>query len=227
MTQVTPKPSMDARSLDGNIFSVVGRVQATLRSAGLRTEAQEVLTEVQQAGSYDQALVVCMKYVNFEFGAVSNVRRTDDSNKLPAGKYVVADPCYVLSESAYNDLLDSGDWNGEQKSSFGGEHGIWILPTAHGDGRYDGSNGHEFPVDSGHIAIIAVAPEYFNANWKSYSTFDVAKPFACQVDEDGVMNFGNFLTIETDPQYCGECGELVSYCGGEHEEEDEDEDEEY
>jgi hypothetical protein len=87
---------MDARHLDGNIFSVVGRVQATLRSAGLRDEAQEVFAEVQQSGSYDAALAVCMKYVNFEFGAVNNVRRTDDSNKLPAGKYVVADPCYVL-----------------------------------------------------------------------------------------------------------------------------------
>jgi hypothetical protein len=85
---------MDARNLDGNIFSVVGRVQATLRSAGLRSEAQEVFAEVQQAGSYDAAMSVCMKYVNFEFGAVSNVRRTDDSNKLPAGKYIVSDPQY-------------------------------------------------------------------------------------------------------------------------------------
>jgi len=227
MTQVTPKPSMDARNLDSNIFSVVGRVQATLRSAGLRTEAQEVLAEVQQAGSYDQALAVCMKYVNFEFGAVSNVRRTDDSNKLPAGKYIVSDPCYVLNDDTYNEVLESADWHGEHKSTFGDGKSIWILPTAHGDGSYDGSNGRSYPVDSGHIAIIEVSEEHFRKGWKSNTVVDIIKPFACEVNDEGVMNFGNFLTIETDPQFCGECGELVSYCGGEHEDEDNDyEDEE-
>lgn len=201
MTQVTPKPSMDARNLDGNIFSVIGRVQATLRSAGLRSEAEEVLGRVQQTKSYEDALGVCMQYVNFEFGAVSNVRRTDDEKRLPAGKYVVADPCYVLQENVYDELLDSGNWDGDSKSTFGAGKSIWILPTAYGDGSYNGSNGREYDVDSGTIAIIEVAPEYFRAGWESYTTFDVTKPFACEVDRDGVMNFGNFLTIETNPQY--------------------------
>lgn len=226
MTQVTPKPNMDARNLDGNIFAILGRAQETLRRAGLRDEAEAMMQRAMNARGYHSALAIVGEYVNFDFYAAKGIGRVADDSKLPAGKYIVSDPCYVLNDETYNALLDSGDWHGERKSTFGDGKSIWILPTAHGDGSYDGSDGRSYDVDSGTIAIIEVAPEYFKKGWERNRVLDVTKAFACEVDDDGVMNFGNFLTIETNPQYCGECGELVSYCGGEHDDDVEDEDEE-
>jgi hypothetical protein len=50
---------------DGNVFAIIGRVRRALVQAGATREQLECfMTEVTAAGSYDEALVVVMRWVD-------------------------------------------------------------------------------------------------------------------------------------------------------------------
>jgi hypothetical protein len=52
--------------VDGNIFFIAGACRKALVNAGLKDQAEKMTTEVMNAGSYDEALQVCMRYVEFD-----------------------------------------------------------------------------------------------------------------------------------------------------------------
>lgn len=80
-----------------------------------------------------------------------------DTNYLPSGEYIIVDPCYVMPDKAYQDMIDTiyGTTHMEENEyTYKGKKMI-VYGTAYGDGGYSNSaNNNEILVDSGQIAII-------------------------------------------------------------------------
>lgn len=229
------RPQMDARNLEGNTFAIAARVRQTLEHAGLHNQAKLVIPAMTSSASQSEAIAKFMEMVDFIWSTPKSipVPRANEP-QLPAGTYIVADPCYVLKDDAYDVLLAQGDWSGDTPSIVGGVT-CWIMPTANGDGTYEGDspipqwNPGRFAVDSGHIAIIQVNEAVFASHWHNVvdGILDIRQAFKCEIDEDDTMIFGNFLTIPTRAKICPACGDR--YCDEtcqDEPDEDEDEDEE-
>lgn len=84
-------------------------------------------------------------------------------NELPKGDYVISDPCYVLSDENYNNLIyskteldDNGNKKTEPIKGVGELNGISIFnhSTCWGDGSYRDSDDYVYGVDSGQIGCI-------------------------------------------------------------------------
>jgi hypothetical protein len=202
-------------------------------------EAHDLGVNVQNAKSFDRALALCSEQVQFEFSGRTVRNGTKGASFImKAGKYVVADPCYILERNVYDALLDNeGAWTGERPVVYGDNASVWILPTANGDGQFPGSDGKTYGVDSGHLAIIEICDcptLFFRRDWQEHPQFDVNADFTCERTDDGELVFGNFLTVFTDGQKCPECkdrycdgcefcGDCPQYCNCERDKEDEDE----
>lgn len=61
-----PKPKCKLIGEDGNIFNLMGIASRTLKKAGLREEAEEMIERMQNSGSYHEALGIIMEYVEVE-----------------------------------------------------------------------------------------------------------------------------------------------------------------
>ena len=60
------KPVVKLIGGDGNIFSILGKCTKELKKNGLVSEAKELAEKVFQAKSYDEAIQICMEYVEIE-----------------------------------------------------------------------------------------------------------------------------------------------------------------
>lgn len=58
------KPACKLAGTDGNVFSVIGRVQKALKKAGQNDRASEFVQKAFQAKSYDEVLALCFDYVD-------------------------------------------------------------------------------------------------------------------------------------------------------------------
>ena len=58
------KPRVKLVGTDGNIFAVIGQCARALRKAGQTDKAKEMTEAAFKAKSYDEALGVCMQYVD-------------------------------------------------------------------------------------------------------------------------------------------------------------------
>lgn len=208
-----------------NIFQAVATVASQLKANGRREDAKRLFDVVTNSKSQEEAI----RHLRaFESGA----------SMLPAGRYIISDPCYVLQDAVYQQLLgmDDGRWAGVYEVN-GVKMGV--MGTKHGDGNFDG-----YYVDSGHIACIPLDSNVLmpftyvdgfeenvvrigNANYmikEAFNSFEVA------YDDDegrGMIIFGNLESIQTgDDPKCEECGYAECECEPE-EDEDEDNDEEY
>jgi hypothetical protein len=86
--------------------------------------------------------------------------------RLPHGRYMITDPCYVFPSEMWSDLCEQIFCNDERKgcSDIGviemDGHQIWWSNTAYGDGGYDVRKGGvkvgEFGVDAGMFAIFPI-----------------------------------------------------------------------
>jgi hypothetical protein len=81
--------------------------------------------------------------------------------KLAAGKYVIADPCYILNEEVYFRLLKETNYFMYEAVERGGvmsdsETGKFfaVFSTKYGDGTYRDGKGFKYGVDAGCIACI-------------------------------------------------------------------------
>ena len=106
--------------------------------------------------------------------------------KLPAGRYVLSDPCYVLDDD-YDDALE-GLFNGSGEVNINGQRGA-IFWTKYGDGCYASSEGHMLGVDAGCIALLPASIAEGDTN----VTMD--SEFTCRND-NGVLWFGN-ISVNT------------------------------
>jgi len=56
--------------VDGNIFAVMGAVSRALKDAGQRDKVAEMQERVTSSRSYEEALRVCVEYVEFDLNAI-------------------------------------------------------------------------------------------------------------------------------------------------------------
>ena len=162
----------------------------------------------------------------------------DQTVVLPAGTYVVGDPCYTVPDACWGDWLDAAG-NEENvtpdvlAASLDG-HAIVGIHTAYGDGGYTGSDGFDYSVDAGLIGLVPVAiAEDFRDDLCTIVEF--ASPVECSYSSDeGTITLGH-ISIKTDPApepiYCISCGRPSDYedyctwgCGYGAEEPEDDED---
>lgn len=114
---------------------------------------------------------------------------------LPAGEYVITDPCYAWSGQKYSKILD--------ETKFFSPDGVFverdsgrqfaIFSTHHGDGVYKDNLGNSYSVDAGCIGCLPrdivdnVYP--WMAVIKFENNFEVSS-------SNGVINYGH-VSIET------------------------------
>jgi hypothetical protein len=121
---------------------------------------------------------------------------------VPAGTYIIADPCYVIPNVEWQEFCAAFDW--DTTTGVFEKHGMFAMgfSTAHGDGVFTDNYGNLYPVDSGTIGLVDVRwPEQqerpdnylFPGPWTTV-TFD--EPTQVEV-LNGNMTFGDHY-IETD-----------------------------
>ena len=72
---------------------------------------------------------------------------------INSGKYWIGDPCYILNEQVYDEMIGNiGENEFDYQYEVNG-HTITVLHTDHGDGSYLSDRGY-ISVDSGQIAAI-------------------------------------------------------------------------
>ena len=72
----------------------------------------------------------------------------------PSGKFWIGDPCYVLSDDIYYGIWDDKYEFKDGKIDVDDKLSFLVHGTAYGDGCYEGTNGFEYGVDSGTLAVI-------------------------------------------------------------------------
>lgn len=127
---------------------------------------------------------------------ISNVEVT-----VPAGKYVLGDPCYAVPDDCWDDLLESCDYFrspiGHITLDYTKKFQVLGFGTRWGDGCYAGSDGKSYPVDAG---LIGLVPIELVENILEHSDYIVTfkKNTVCRSDGDGKLYFGS-IVIDTDP----------------------------
>ena len=60
------KPKCKLIGEDGNIFNLMGIASGTLKKAGLKEQAEEMIERIQNSGSYYEALGIIMEYLDVQ-----------------------------------------------------------------------------------------------------------------------------------------------------------------
>jgi len=125
--------------------------------------------------------------------------------EVPAGRYILGDPCYAVPEDKWMELLESCNYFENPIGTFsqytrGDTHNYYIVAfsTRWGDGSYRGTDGNVYPVDAGLIGLVPLClqPKVLRDDLCTVVTFD--KPTKCSSNGDGKLRFGH-ITIDTDP----------------------------
>lgn len=107
--------------------------------------------------------------------------------KLPAGRYYIGDPCYVIEED-WNDFCTTISTLKKSSDYFDFKgYTIFVSNTCWGDGCYYDNFGHQFPVDAGIIA--AIHQDLCQTNGHGFYK-DFNQPVSC-----GIKKTKNTLTI--------------------------------
>jgi hypothetical protein len=115
---------------------------------------------------------------------------------VPAGQYVLGDPCYAVPYEDWDGLLTSCDFFRNPIGSVGAFK-VLAFGTQWGDGCYAGSNGKEYPVDAGLIGLVPIElVEDLTEHHDNIVTFN--KSTVCSTNGDGKLRFGH-IVIDTDP----------------------------
>jgi hypothetical protein len=122
--------------------------------------------------------------------------------EVPAGKYILGDPCYAVPDSDWDALLQSCNYFespiGYIKDGLQ-EFPVLAFGTRWGDGCYAGTDGNLYPVDAGLIGLVpaeVVDMEALRSDLHTVVTFTTA--VKCSTDGNGKLRFG-CITIDTDP----------------------------
>jgi hypothetical protein len=125
--------------------------------------------------------------------------------EVPAGQYVLGDPCYAVPEHKWMELLESCNYFENPIGNFSTDnegfttyHSTVAFGTRWGDGCYRGTDGNLYPVDAGLIGLVplSASSNELRDDLSTVVTFD--KPAICSTDGTGKLRFGH-ITIDTDP----------------------------
>ena len=128
---------------------------------------------------------------------------------VPAGTYVLGDPCYCTPDEHWHSLLESCNYfidnpigrlpSGESILGFG---------TAYGDGEYKDNFGRSFPVDAGLIGLVPLDVAELDADpLYPDHVITFTRETLCKSEENGrYLSFGN-TRIDTAPDEESEEGD--------------------
>jgi len=116
-----------------------------------------------------------------------------DTVYVPAGKYVIGDPCYTVPEADWIKLLESCDYF-DRPIGISGGYEVLAFHTQFGDGVYRDQKRNKFPVDAGLIGLVPVEYAKIDEN-KLYPTqyVEFTQLTPCKREEDGTLRFGNVI----------------------------------
>lgn len=115
---------------------------------------------------------------------------------MPAGRYYIGDPCYVIA-----------DWDAFCHVWFQQDGGIFDFDgysvcaynTQYGDGCYPASDGSMLGVDAGIIGAVPAAL-MTTGDYDMGTEVEFREPFECYRDYDGRMHFGTFEVMTGDEE---------------------------
>lgn len=129
---------------------------------------------------------------------------------VPAGTYVVGDPCYSIPNDLWMEWLEAADNRNIDRShvlqaTVNGMVAVGVR-TYGGDGCFPGNDGNEYPVDAGLIGLvpIEVADKNSMGDARVVVTFDTA--VTCFNDMDGNITLGHIVIATGDLWECEDCG---------------------
>lgn len=111
---------------------------------------------------------------------------------LPAGKYWIGDPCYVLAVDNHElwcELLEQSDFFNKPCEYLG--RLIYAFSTEYGDGEYEDQYGNQYGVDAGMIGIVPVEVLKDADKYGTIHEFD--KPFYIWRERNGELCFGHIV----------------------------------
>ena len=125
--------------------------------------------------------------------------RSNETFKMPAGRYFVGDLCYVMhpqwEEFCDLTIVDNDCVDGQFVLKSGVK--LTHFGTEYGDGRYPDQLGNEYPVDAGLIGCILVDDiSDPKALMEGGKIIDFPTDFECSAQHGGTLNFGHIF-IET------------------------------
>lgn len=121
---------------------------------------------------------------------------------VPAGEYVLGDPCYSVPEARWSELLHSCGYFDECPVGRIDDREVLAFGTAHGDGCYRGPGGAELCVDSGLIGLVPADLPGLRDEYARDLTCRVrfSRPAVCERTADGVLYFGSFCVDTSDEE---------------------------
>lgn len=131
---------------------------------------------------------------------MNDMTATYKSYIIPAGKYWLGDPCYVIRSNDWIEFCNEFSSEEDKDNSYIKLKDVNVLafPTYHGDGCYSDQNGNQFSVDAGLIGLVP--HEYLENSSESDSTsydhlgtvVEFAEDTLC-FTVDGILTFGNYI----------------------------------
>ena len=111
---------------------------------------------------------------------------------LPAGDYYIGDPCYVLSDEDYKEMLTQAYGNKKTYSATIRGHKLFVSGTYYGDGIYSDEVGNAYMVDSGQLSCVPMElVEDVNEAARCGTLNDFVNDFDCHpVSENGFIDVG-------------------------------------
>lgn len=129
------------------------------------------------------------------------VNSTMVSVTVPAGVYVIGDPCYSLASVQWDTVLDTS-YHFSQPIGYVDGNAVLGFETADGDGTYVGSDGFEYSVDAGLIGLVPVSLASPIEEDAPRKIIEFKQDTVC-TNDNGYMTFGS-ITIDTDPKIAEE-----------------------
>lgn len=115
---------------------------------------------------------------------------------VPAGTYIVGDPCYSVPNDMWADwlALATGYESVRRETPLYAElngYPVAGICTEYGDGMYPASDGAQYPVDAGLLGVVHVGVAVVSVSPDAVQTVTFDRPFECYRDEDGVVHIGH------------------------------------
>ena len=114
--------------------------------------------------------------------------------KLPAGKYYIGDPCYVM-RNRWDEVCEKMFEPGYKDDFIEIDgHKMWVHSTSYGDGIYPSNKHIAFMVDAGLIGAVPLElcddPDETEVSYAAIIT--VEKDLECEY-RDGVFSIGEYV----------------------------------
>jgi len=120
---------------------------------------------------------------------------------IPAGKYWLGDPCYVIQSKDWLHFCNEYSFNDTENNAYltlPDNTPVLAFSTYHGDGHYIDQHGNEYPVDAGLIGLIPFdyTEKFSEKELTNYSSLGTVVEFAEETlcfTADGILTFGNYI----------------------------------